>query len=68
MRDEISNKIEIFLKENSRDNFTTPELMKSLKVPSREKIVAAIARLDERGVIETKRRGKTPYYRIKDGS
>ena len=68
MPDEIENKIANVMQKDVRREYTIPEIMTGLDVKNREKVVGALARLEERGIVEVSRlKGRTKYYRLKEG-
>ena len=68
MPDEIENKIANVMQKDVRREYTIPEIMTGIDVKNREKVVGALARLEERGIVEVPRqKGRTKYYRLKEG-
>jgi len=65
MKYEIENKILTFIKKDLRREYTIPEIMIAVSVKNREKVVAALARLEGQNNVEISReKGRTKYYRI----
>ena len=66
MQDDIGNRIVNIMKNDSRRDYTIPEIMAALGLKNREKAVAALARLEGSAKIEVSReKGRTKYYRLK---
>lgn len=66
MRVEIDNKIVSVMQKDVRREYTIPEIIAGLDVKNREKVVGALVRLEERGIIEVSRqKGRTKCYRLK---
>ncbi len=67
MQDGIYNKISHVMQKDVRREYTIPEIMVGLDLKNREKVVTALTRLEERGVVEVSRqKGRTKHYRLKE--
>lgn len=67
MADDIDNEIAELMRQDLRREYTIPEIMTSLPMKNREKVVAALSRLEGRGTVEISReKGRTKYYRLKE--
>ncbi len=67
MQDGIYNKIAHVMQKDVRREYTIPEIMTGLDLKNREKVATALARLEERGVVEVSRqKGRTKHYRLKE--
>jgi hypothetical protein len=65
MKNEIEKQIVSFMQQDLRREYTIPEIIAALSVKNREKIVSALARLEERGIVEVPRqKGRTKHYRL----
>ena len=65
MRYDIDKEIVDIMQKDLRRDYTIPEIMASLDVKSREKVVSALSRLEGRGTVEISReKGRTKYYRL----
>lgn len=66
MSNEIDNTVVNVMKMDLRREYTIPEIMEAINVKSREKVIAVLARLEGRNVVEVSReKGRTKYYRLK---
>ena len=66
MEEDIGNKIIDFMDKDRRRDYTIPEVMAGLRIKSREKIIASLALLEGRGIVEIPRKkGRVKYYRLK---
>ncbi len=66
MKDSIGENIMILLKKDIRRDYTIPDVMTATGVKNREKVVIAVARLEERNLVEISReKGRSKYYRLK---
>ena len=66
MEEDIENKIVDLMDRDRRRDYTIPEVMASLSIKSRETIIAALALLEGRGIVEVSRKkGRVKYYRLK---
>ncbi len=66
MEKEIEKEIINLMKADLRRDYAIPEIMRGLGIKSREKVVASLARLEERNIIEVSRQiGRAKYYRLK---
>lgn len=67
MQDGIYSKISNVMQKDVRREYTIPEIMAGLDLKNREKVATALARLEERGVVEVSRqKGRTKHYRLKE--
>lgn len=65
MKNEIEKQIVSFMQQDLRREYTIPEIIAALSVKNREKISSALARLEERGIVEVPRqKGRTRHYRL----
>ena len=65
MKNEIEKQIVNFIQQDLRREYTVPEIIAALSVKNREKIASALARLEERGIVEVPRqKGRTKHYRL----
>ena len=55
MSNEIDNKVVKVMQTDLRREYTMPEIMGGINVRSREKVIAALARLEGRNVVEVSR-------------
>lgn len=68
MEEEIEKEITNLMRHDLRRDYAIPEIMRGLGIKTREKVVATLARLEERNIIEVSRRiGRAKYYRLKVG-
>jgi len=66
MEKEMEKEVTNFLGTDLRRDCAIPEIMRGLRIKSREKVVATLARLEERNIIEVSRQiGRVKYYRLK---
>lgn len=66
MQDDIEKRIVNIMKNDTRREYTVPEIMGALGLKSREKVMAALGRMEGRDTIEKPReKGRAKYYRLK---